>query len=270
MKTSEILVLVLAFLAGWLFFPLVRNWRLRSKPRQTLRDLKYASRQRYLKDWFSIMAVALCLTLAARAQITYPPVNQNLFAEKIPLRFDERAAHPSWLQNMALALGGQVVAPTNTSSNPLDNIPQSASISNSTIDIAIGVVGALGGSANAVENIIEGRYHFGNFFVGGEIQNGPASSVIDKAGLQLGLSKRWDTAEIYGLAKVDRNFSSADTSGASKPSWEVGAGGGFSYRPITSGTLQSMALFTETCAIYRVSGGKNALLQATAGVRYFF
>lgn len=148
--------------------------------------------------------------------------------------------------------------------NILTAIPQATSFTNTSFELKIGT------RANQlnVENIVGFQYNFSqSFFLGGEIQNGPASTVIDLAGINFGVRKAWDQAEIYGLAGGRRNWTVL--TGKGKPSWEAVAGFGAAYRPMQSGMLSSLAVFSEGLGVWSQNSQRGAL-ELRAGLLWAF
>ncbi len=151
--------------------------------------------------------------------------------------------------------------------NVLNNLPQANSLTNAKLDLAVGAVAQ---GTSKFENVLDLRYHVTpSFFVGAEIQNSTASSVVDVGGLFLGARKAWDNAEVYGFAGGRRNW--INPAGNGRASWEAMAGAGVSYRPFDSSgnILSKTALYFEPAIIYRV-GDSRAVFENRAGFRIFF
>lgn len=150
-------------------------------------------------------------------------------------------------------------------SDVLTNVPSASSFTNATLEVSVGAV--MHGSSS-FENSLSLRYNIGKtFFAGGEIQNGPASSVVDSAGLFVGVRKAFDTAEVYGQIGGRRTWISSPDG---RPAWECLVGGGAAWRPVQGdGVLSKFALFTEVFFV----GSQHSMrpeAETRAGVRYLF
>ena len=147
-----------------------------------------------------------------------------------------------------------------TVGDAITNLPSASSFTNAQFELNIGT------RANQlnVENVISLQYNFvPSFFVQGEIQNGPASTVIDVAGLNIGARKAWDTAEIYGFFGGRRDWIAV---GGGKPAWEVVFGGGAKWRPVDgTGLLSKLALYAEGLGVVSQSS-KRAGIEGRAGI----
>lgn len=154
---------------------------------------------------------------------------------------------------LSVATYGQAPTPIPSPQDIVTNLP-SSSFTNATFELQIGT------RANNlnVENIIAGRFNITQkFFVGAEIQNGPASTVIDLAGVSIGVRKPWDAAEVYGMVGGRRNWITPSNGG--KPAWEVTAGGGAAWRPVNNGVLSRAALFGEGLGVWSQNSRRGGL-----------
>lgn len=153
----------------------------------------------------------------------------------------------------------------------LSNLPQAASFTNVSLDISIGTVIH---SATSVENVISIRKMLGSagtFFVGAEIENSTASTVVDSFGGFFGVRKAFDAAEIYAQVGARRTWI---TSADGKPQWQIFGGVGAAWRPIQNGVLSKLACYGEINLVGRlgVVGQQDdrPALENRVGFRYLF
>jgi hypothetical protein len=146
----------------------------------------------------------------------------------------------------------------------LTNIPSAGSFTNVTLELSAGTVMHGQGS---FENVLDLRYLFaGHWFVGAEIQNSSASSLVDSAGLFAGARKAFDTAELYAQVGVRRTW----VNGAQgRPAWEILAGGGAAWRPANNGFFSKTALYLEQF-IVAAPGNSRPASETRAGIRFLF
>jgi hypothetical protein len=203
----------------------------------------------------TITLLALTIALNASAQ-DLTPLDRELLAR--PAKASILTLDSAVELQVPLPTGG--IIPT--------NIPQSGSFTNATVEIGVGVI--VSATGVPPENVIDAHYNLGQiFFIQGEIENGPGSTVLDVVGGGVGLRKAYDTAEVYGRVEGRRNWQNPATA---KPAWELEIGGGAGWMPFnTSGTaiLRNAALYAELNGIVSTSANRPEM-QSVAGLRYLF
>lgn len=155
-------------------------------------------------------------------------------------------------------------SPENTISNLVANVPQAATFADAKLELSIGTV--MHGTAS-FENSVGLRYNITqSFFVGAEVQNGPASTVIDSAAAFFGVRKAFDNAEIYAQAGARRSWI---TAADGRPAWEFLVGGGAAWRPVQSGFLSKAAVFAEAFFVGS-QNNRRPSEETHAGVTFIF
>lgn len=111
----------------------------------------------------------------------------------------------------------------NLNVNFLTNLPAASNFTAASFGVSAGLIDKNG----QVENLLKVDYYpKANYILSLEIQNGPASSVLDSGSFWAGVRKPWTSADIYTQLGVRRTWETGAT--GTRPSfqggWLLGAG----------------------------------------------
>lgn len=154
---------------------------------------------------------------------------------------------------------------TTTIVNAFTNLP-TVPLASESVGLTVGTV--VEGTASTVKQIDIVDWSVSpNFFVGAQLINAAgAGSVLESAGLRVGVYKGWTTARAYGYLGGERDWS--------QDKWDGYVGLGLAYTPFGSQTNSLLQNFSATIEGQFVIDPKDLNSQppqrAIAGVRYSF